>query len=483
PLSRAREALRHLSQARHTGKLVLDVPAAVDPNGTVLITGGTGTLGALVAEHLVRAWNVRHLLLVSRRGPDAPGAQDLATRLTARGARVRIVAADVTDAAAVADLVAGVDPRHPLTGVIHAAGVVDDAVVTAQTPERLARVWAAKATAAAHLHTATAHLRLGAFVLFSSAAGVMGSPGQANYAAANAFCDALAAHRQAMGLPTVSVAWGLWAESSEMTGNLAEADLARMSRSGVTAMTGDHALRLLDAATEHGGHQLVAADMNTRLLAAQPTESLPAVLRALAATATGTGGTAARRTAAAAGARPDDWADRLAGLSAAEQHRAVLRLVRDQVAAVLGHADTEAVQADTSFKELGFDSLTAVELRNRLAAATGLRLPAALLFDHPEAAVLADYLLERIAPAVGAAPGRDGADPVLNELARLEATLTGLELEAGDSGAVTARLESLLAKWKATRKPAEEQMTAAERLESASAAQVLDFIDNELGVS
>ncbi|MFC9226874.1 SDR family NAD(P)-dependent oxidoreductase, partial [Streptomyces hygroscopicus] len=483
PLSRAREALRYLSQARHTGKLVLDVPAAVDPEGTVLITGGTGTLGALVAEHLVRAWNVRHLLLVSRRGPDAPGAQDLATRLTARGARVRIVAADVTDAAAVADLVAGVDPRHPLTGVIHAAGVVDDAVVTAQTPERLARVWAAKATAAAHLHTATAHLRLGAFVLFSSAAGVMGSPGQANYAAANAFCDALAAHRRRLGLPTVSVAWGLWAESSEMTDNLAEADLARMSRSGVTAMAGDHALRLLDAATEHGGHQLVAADMNTRLLAAQPAESLPAVLRALAATATGTGGTAARRTAAAAGARPDDWADRLAGLSAAEQHRAVLRLVRDQVAAVLGHADTEAVQADTSFKELGFDSLTAVELRNRLAAATGLRLPAALVFDHPEAAVLADYLLERIAPAVGAAPGRDGADPVLNELARLEATLTGLELEAGDSGAVTARLESLLAKWKATRKPAEEQMTAAERLESASAAQVLDFIDNELGVS
>nr|WP_306305286.1 SDR family NAD(P)-dependent oxidoreductase [Streptomyces hygroscopicus] len=483
PLSRAREALRYLSQARHTGKLVLDVPAAVDPEGTVLITGGTGTLGALVAEHLVRAWNVRHLLLVSRRGPDAPGAQDLATRLTARGARVRIVAADVTDAAAVADLVAGVDPRHPLTGVIHAAGVVDDAVVTAQTPERLARVWAAKATAAAHLHTATAHLRLGAFVLFSSAAGVMGSPGQANYAAANAFCDALAAHRRALGLPTVSVAWGLWAESSEMTGNLAEADLARMTRSGVTAMAGDHALRLLDAATEHGGHQLVAADMNTRLLAAQPTESLPAVLRTLAATATGTGGTAARRTAAAAGARPDDWAERLAGLSAAEQHRAVLRLVRDQVAAVLGHADTEAVQADTSFKELGFDSLTAVELRNRLAAATGLRLPAALVFDHPEAAVLADYLLERIAPAVGAAPGRDGADPVLNELARLEATLTGLELEAGDSGAVTARLESLLAKWKATRKRAEEQMTAAERLESASAAQVLDFIDNELGVS
>ncbi|MEU1949526.1 SDR family NAD(P)-dependent oxidoreductase, partial [Streptomyces sp. NPDC020125] len=253
PLSRTREALRHLSQAKHTGKLVLDVPAPVDPDGTVLITGGTGTLGALVAEHLVRVWRIGHLLLVSRRGPEAPGARDLADRLTALGARVRIVAADVTDAAAVAELVAGVDPGHPLTGVIHAAGVLDDAVVTAQTPERLARVWAAKATAAAHLHAATAHLRLGAFVLFSSAAGVMGSPGQANYAAANAFCDALAAHRRALGLPTVSVAWGLWAASSEMTGGLADADLARMSRSGVTAMAADHALRLLDAAAEHGG--------------------------------------------------------------------------------------------------------------------------------------------------------------------------------------------------------------------------------------
>ncbi|MEU8878265.1 SDR family NAD(P)-dependent oxidoreductase [Streptomyces javensis] len=481
PLSRTREALRHLSQAKHTGKLVLDVPAPVDPDGTALITGGTGTLGALVAEHLVRVWRIGHLLLVSRRGPDAPGAQDLAARLTALGARVRTVAADVTDATAVAELVAGVDPEHPLTAVIHAAGVLDDAVVTAQTPERLARVWAAKATAAAHLHTATAHLRLGAFVLFSSAAGVMGSPGQANYAAANAFCDALSVHRQALGLPTVSVAWGLWAEASEMTGGLADADLARMSRSGVTAMAADHALRLLDAASEHGGHQLIAADMNPRVLAAQPADSLPATLRALAAS--GVGGAVARRTAAAAGARPDDWADRLAGLSAAEQRRAVLQLVRGHVTTVLGHADAEAVQADTNFKELGFDSLTAVELRNRLSAATGQRLPAALVFDYPDAAVLADYLLERIAPAVGATPGRGGADPVLNELARLEATLIGLEMADDDSGAVTARLESLLTKWKATRKPAEEEMTAAERLESASAAQVLDFIDNELGVS
>ncbi|QLH26183.1 type I polyketide synthase [Streptomyces sp. Rer75] len=488
PLDRAREALRHLSQAKHTGKLVLDIPAPVDPDGTVLITGGTGTLGALVAEHLVRTGQVRHLLLVSRSGPDAPGAKELTARLDELGARVRIEAADVTDAAAVAALVAGVDPEHPLTGVIHAAGVLDDAVVTSQTPERVARVWAAKATAAAHLHAATADLRLGMFVMFSSAAGVMGSPGQANYAAANAFCDALAAHRRALGMPGVSVAWGLWAESSEMTGNLTEADLARMARSGIAAMASDHALALLDAALQHGGHQLIAADVNTRVLAAQPPDTLPAALRALVAASTGAGRTTERRTAAAAGAQPVDWAGRLAGMSADERRRVLLDLVRGHATTVLGHADAEAVQADTSFKDLGFDSLTAVELRNRLSAATGLRLPAALVFDYPEAAIVADYLLERLAPEEDGSPGRTGVDPALGELAKLEATLARLDVADGEAGAVTARLESLLAAWKATRnlagrETAAERKTATERLESASAAQVLDFIDNELGVS
>ncbi|MEU0846203.1 SDR family NAD(P)-dependent oxidoreductase, partial [Streptomyces sp. NPDC005962] len=488
PLDRAREALRHLSQAKHTGKLVLDVPAPVDWDGTVLITGGTGTLGALVAEHLVRTWQIRNLLLVSRSGLDAHGAKELTARLGELGARVRIEAADVTDAATVAALVAGVDPEHPLTGVIHAAGVLDDAVLTSQTPERVARVWEAKATAAAHLHAATAHVRLGLFVMFSSAAGVLGSPGQANYAAANAFCDALAARRRAEGLPGVSVAWGLWAASSGMTGNLTEADHARMARSGIAAMTGDHALALLDAAVQHGGHQLVAADVNTRVLAAQPPDTLPAALRALVAASALAGSAtegrmAARRTAAAAGAQPVDWTGRLAGMSADERRRALLDLVRGHATTVLGHADAEAVQADTSFKDLGFDSLTAVELRNRLAAATGLRLPAALVFDYPEAAILADYLLERLAPEEDGPRARSGADPALSELAKLEATLAGLDVADGESGAITARLESLLATWKAARNLAGRDSTAAERLESASAAQVLDFIDNELGVS
>ncbi|RNG23828.1 type I polyketide synthase, partial [Streptomyces botrytidirepellens] len=256
----------------------LDAPGVLDPDGTVLITGGTGTLGGLVAEHLVRTWQVGHLLLVSRRGPNAPGARGLADRLEDLGARVRIAAVDVTDAAAVAELVAGIDAEHPLTGVIHAAGVLDDAVITSQTPERLARVWEAKATAAAHLHAVTADLPLGMFVTFSSAAGVLGSPGQANYAAANAFCDALAAHRRAIGLPALSVAWGLWAEASGLTGKLAEVDRARMSRSGIAAMSTPKALALLDSAVRLPRPLVVAVDLD---VAGVVGGDVPAVLRGL----------------------------------------------------------------------------------------------------------------------------------------------------------------------------------------------------------
>ncbi|MEU8827598.1 SDR family NAD(P)-dependent oxidoreductase [Streptomyces sp. NPDC048636] len=479
PLSRARDALRQLSQARHTGKLVLDVPPAVDPDGTVLITGGTGTLGGHVAEHLVRSWHIGHLVLVSRRGEEAPGASELAARLTAFGARVRIVAADVTDATAVAELVAGIDPAHPLTGVIHATGLLDDAVVTSQTPERLGRVWAAKAAAAAHLHAATAGLRLGMFVMFSSAAGVMGSPGQANYAAANAFCDALAAHRRASGLPGVSVAWGLWAEASGMTGHLAESDLARMARTGIRPLTAQHGLTLLDAAVQHGADLLVAADVDTRTVAGLPTDTVPTTLRALAATS-GTSGTSRRTAAADSGGQRVDWAARLAGLSATERHRLVLNLVRGHAATVLGHTDVDAVQADTSFKELGFDSLTAVELRNRLAAATGLRLPAAMVFDYPEATALAEHLLERLAPGEGATDRRDGVDPVLNELARLDTTLTALDTDDEGRQRITKRLSGLLAKWNGGGATDPAASTGYSGLESASDDEMFELIDREL---
>ncbi|MER8162776.1 SDR family NAD(P)-dependent oxidoreductase, partial [Streptomyces sp. NPDC094472] len=473
PLSRAREALRYFSQAKHTGKLVLDVPAPVDPEGTVLITGGTGTLGRHVAEHLVRAWNIRHLLLVSRSGPDAPGAPELLAHLTGLGAEPRIVAVDVTDGAAVNDLVAGVDPAHPLTGVVHAAGVLDDAVVTSQTPERLARVWGPKATAAAHLHAATARLRLGMFVMFSSAAGVMGSPGQANYAAANAYCDALATHRQAMGLPAVSVAWGLWADASGMTGHLDEADLARMSRSGIAAMSGDQALGLMDAACWHGAPQPAAVQLDLRALAAQPADTLPALLRTLL-----DNGTTARRTAAT-GAPATGLVAQLAAVPAEEQHRILLTLVRTQAAAVLGHTDAGAVSADTPFKDLGFDSLTGVELRNRLAAATGLRLPATVVFRHPTPSAIAAELREKLCPAQA-----DTSAPVFGELERLEAAMARLVPHDEARGRLAKRLEALL--WRLTDDTPAEATGAHHptvddgALDSASDDELFEFIDREL---
>ncbi|MFC0597430.1 type I polyketide synthase [Streptomyces palmae] len=481
PLGLAGQALRELSQARHTGKLVLDVPPAPAPYGTVLVTGGTGTLGGLVAEHLVRSGQAGRLLLLSRRGPASPGAAELADRLTALGAVVRIEAVDAGDAAALAEAVAGIDPAHPLTGVVHAAGVLDDAMLAAQNPGRLARVWSAKAAAAANLHAVTAGMPLGMFVLFSSFAATLGTPGQANYAAANAFCDALAAARRARGLPGTSVSWGLWAATSGLTGRLAEADLARIGRLGITATGTEQGLALFDAAQRHPRPALLALNLDTRALGAQPPDTLPPPLRALAAAASGG---AAARPSAAAGDRPADWAGRLSGLAAGEQQRLLLTLVRGHAATVLGHADPGTVPPDAAFKDLGFDSLTAVELRNRIAAATGLRLPATLVFDYPEAAALAEHLRRRLVPDGEPAAPRDVYGPLLDQLAGLDQTLAGLagsDAESGDPGAVTARLESLLARWKAAHAPVAEA-GAAERLRAASTDQVLDFIDNELGI-
>ncbi|MBI0319785.1 SDR family NAD(P)-dependent oxidoreductase, partial [Streptomyces javensis] len=291
-------------------------PAGLDPDGTVLITGGTGLLGGLVAAHLVRTWQVKHLVLVSRRGSDAPGAPELAERLSDLGARVRIAAVDVTDADAVVDVVAGIDPVHPLTGVIHAAGLLDDAVVTSQTREQVARVWAAKATAAAHLHTATAGLPLRMFVMFSSAAGVVGNAGQAGYAAANAFVDALAAHRRASGLPGLSLAWGLWERASEMTGHMGRADLTRLR--GMRPLASERGLALLDAACRCANPLMVAVDFDPAGVAG---EDLPAVLRGLVSGRI-------RRRAAEGGPSASGLAAELVGLDAAGRLGVVVDVVR-----------------------------------------------------------------------------------------------------------------------------------------------------------
>ncbi|MEJ2854913.1 MULTISPECIES: SDR family NAD(P)-dependent oxidoreductase [unclassified Saccharothrix] len=356
------DVFRHMSQARHVGKIVLNLPADLS-GGTVLITGGTGTLGLELARHLVARHGVRRLVLVSRSGGTAPEL----------GVDVRVVACDVSDRAQVAELVASIPD---LTAVVHAAGVLDDAVVEALTPEQVVRVFEPKVRAAWHLHELTADLA--AFVLFSSSAGLLGSPGQAGYAAANAFLDALAVHRRSLGLPAVSLAWGYWAQSSGMTGHLADHDRERLARSGVVPLATDHALELFDAALATDRAVVAPVALNPAR-----TPAGPSALRGLT-------GRKARRT-------PLGGADRLRSLPESERRTALRDLVTATTATVLGHASPDAVDARRPFKDLGFDSLTAVELRNRLASATGLRLPATLTFDHPTPERLVDHLLDQIA--------------------------------------------------------------------------------------
>ncbi|MBB4927397.1 candicidin polyketide synthase FscB [Kitasatospora kifunensis] len=392
----AREAFRHLAQARHVGKVVLTVARAWDPEGTVLITGGTGELGGLLARHLVTEHGIRHLLLTSRRGPDSPAAPALREELMALGATVTIAACDAADRAELAELLAAVPAEHPLTAVIHAAGVLDDGVVTSLTPERLRAVLRPKADAAWHLHQLTERLDLADLVLFSSAAGVFGSPGQGNYAAANAFLDALAQQRRTHGLPTSSLAWGLWEQASEMTAHLDQADLARSRQAGGLALSSADGLALFDAALAARRALLVPVRLDAAGLRARETGGVPPVLRGLFHAPARRVLDRERDTGGSGGG--SGLRERLAALPAAERQAQVLDLVTGYAAAVLGHASAELVHTGRAFRELGFDSLTAVELRNRLSTATGLRLPATLVFDYPSPVALAEYLDGQLAP-------------------------------------------------------------------------------------
>ncbi|MGW3176443.1 SDR family NAD(P)-dependent oxidoreductase [Streptomyces sp. NPDC001153] len=374
--------------ARTTEPAAPTDPAALDPEGTVLITGGTSGLGALVARHLVTTHGVRHLLLTSRRGADAPGAAELRAELAESGAEVTLAACDVSDRSALADLLGTIPEAHPLTAVVHAAGVLDDGTVTALTPERLDTVLAPKADAAWHLHELTAGHDLALFALFSSAAGTLGAAGQANYATANVFLDALAAHRRAAGLPATSMAWGLWAEATGMTGNLDEADTERLRRQGFPAMTTAEGLALFDQALTAAEPLLLLLRLDLAALRAQAGAGhLHSILGDLVRVP-------ARKTARTGGTDASSLADQLARLPEPERDTLLLDLVRTHVAGVLGHDSADAVEPDRAFKELGFDSLTAVELRNRLTAVTGLRLPATLVFDHPSARAAARFLKE-----------------------------------------------------------------------------------------
>ncbi len=346
--------------------------------GTVLITGGTGGLGALVARHLVAEHGIRSLVLTSRRGIDAPGAADLRMELTKLGAAVRIAACDVSEKDSLAELFAD----HDFSGVVHIAGIADNGVISSLTTDRMDAVLSPKADAAWHLHELTRDLDLTAFVMFSSAGGLVLAAGQGNYAAANVFLDALAAQRRVQGLPATSMAYGLWGVGAGLGATLEEADLDRMKRTGMPALTAEEGLALFDAAL--GADQAMVAPIKLDAGVLRARENLPALLRGLVRIP--------RKLAETSGLQ-----ERLAGLTAEQRARAVLDVVRTHIAAVLGHDTGSAIDPDRTFDQLGFDSLASVELRNQLNSATGLRLPATLIFDHPTANAVTSLLVSEMA--------------------------------------------------------------------------------------
>lgn len=358
---------------------------AFDPQGSVLISGGTGDLGRLVARHLVDRHGLRNLILASRQGPQAPGVEQLEAELGELGASVRVVSCDVADREQLSALLDSIPSEYPLRGIVHTAATLEDGVIGSLTHERVDHVLAPKLDGAWNLHQLTEHLDLSAFVLFSSIMGVLGGPGQANYAAANTFLDALAAHRRAQGLPGISMAWGGWVQTG-IVDRLEEADRARSARLGIGGLSNQEGLELLDAAQVVDRALLVPMRLDTATLRAQARAGVTSpLLRKLI-----------RVPSREARHASESLARRLAGTPAQEREGVLLEVVRGEVAIVLGHASTSAVNPKSSFKQLGFDSLGAVELRNRLNTATGLRLPSTLVFDYPTPIVVASHILTQM---------------------------------------------------------------------------------------
>ncbi|WP_226966789.1 type I polyketide synthase [Streptomyces phaeolivaceus] len=388
---KAPEAFRYVSRARHIGKVVLTVPRALDPEGTVLVTGGLGTLGRLVARHLVTSYGIRHLLLVGRRGIATEGAAELVAELGESGAEVRVEACDVSDPEALRALIASVE--RPLTAVVHTAGVLDDGVIAAQSRERLERVFQPKAEAAWQLHELTKGLDLAAYVVYSSAAGVLGNPGQANYAAANGYLDGLAGHRRSLGLPATSLAWGMWSEG--MAGSLDTAALQRNKRDGMRGLTAETGNALFDAGLRSPEAALVPARLDLEGLRSRAaSQAVPQLLRGLVRQG--------RQTAKAGAAAEGSLRQELAPLSRDERELRLLDLVRAQAATVLGHSAAHTIDGERAFKDAGFDSLTSVELRNRLTAASGVKLSATVVFDYPTPTALAGHLHDELGLDEGA---------------------------------------------------------------------------------
>ncbi len=439
----------------------------IDPERTVLITGGTSGLGALLARHLTEHHGAQHLLLASRSGEEAAGAAELKAELEAAGAQVRIAACDVSERPQLQELLDSIPQQYPLGAVVHSAGVLDDGVLESLDPERLERVMRPKADAAWHLHELTEGMELSGFVLFSSAAGILGAPGQANYAAANTFLDALAAHRQAGGLPASSLAWGGWAQQSNMTGDLDEATLARVARLGIFPIAPELGLELFDVAVECTESLLVPVSLDSAALRRLASAgALPGILRGLV-------------RSPARPVRRESLAKRLAGVPEAEWSEWVLTMVRTHVATVLGHATAEAIDPEVAFSDLGFDSLAAVELRNRLSAATSLRLPPTLVFDYPSSAAVAEHLLAEVGSSVGGRAA-EGSDQEAEEvLARLAAMLPSIKKDDRARDLVGSRLQALLGDLLGS----DPDQDDGEDLASMSHEEMFELIDEELGTS
>nr|AZF85945.1 type I polyketide synthase [Catenulispora sp.] len=468
-------------------------PAATwTPGGSVLVTGGTGGLGSLIARHLVVEHGVRNLILTSRRGLAAEGADELLGELTGLGAEVTVAECDVADRAALAALLATIPAEHPLTGVVHTAGVVDDGVVSSLTPEQVDAVMRPKVDAALNLDELTRGMNLSAFVLFSSLAGTFGGTGQANYAAANTFLDALANQRARAGLPALSLAWGLWEQPSGMTEKLDESDLRRMARGGLEPLSSAEGLALFDLACVAGEAVVVPARLLIDAIRAEVSdEAVPAILRGLVGRPHRRAVTT-RATAAVGGADPqtgDALSDRLARLTPAERDHILLEVVRTEAATVLGYPGPDAVEPDRGFLELGFDSLSALELRNRLSTATGLRLPATLLFDYPSPVAMAEHL-QGLLVQDSAATGLEAA---LADLERLRARLPQLSEDDDARSQLGRRLQALAAELGVSAPapvPAVSGTTAAaapvsvlDRIAEASDDDLVAFIENDLGLA
>ncbi|MGY1503361.1 type I polyketide synthase [Streptomyces sp. QTS52] len=446
--------------------------AAADPwptTGTVLVTGATGTLGRLVARHLVARHGVRDLVLAARRGPHAPGTAELITELAELGATARAVACDVTDRAALAALLDTVDD---LRAVVHTAGTVDDGTLTALTPGQVDAVLPVKTEAVEHLHELTAPLGLDAFVVFSSLAGTMGGAGQANYAAANAFADALCQRRAADGLPALSLGWGPWQRGEGMTAGVAESDLKRIARAGLRQLDPREGMALFDAAVAAGESVAVPVRLDTSALDAD-SPTTPVLLRGLAADAAGPRTGARPAASSAAGLR-----ERLLPLSATDRTTALVELVRAETATAAGLPTAEAVPQAKPFKSLGFDSLMAVDLRNRLSVLTGLRLPATLIFDHPTPRDLAELLHEGLDLTPVQAP-----DPALLALQSLETALRTPSDDPGREASLAVRLRVLLAKLEETPgTPGATGPDDTDDLGAASTEELLSLIGDEFGI-